>query len=52
MFTFFQMATFCYNFIIVVDCMDFGNYKKALQESDRILKKHPDSNAAKVSEKR
>lgn len=33
---------------VLIDCLDYGNYKKALQESDRVLKKHPTSHNAKV----
>ena len=32
----------------VVDSLDFGNYKKALSEVEKVLKKHPNSNTAKV----
>ncbi|XP_067935539.1 N-alpha-acetyltransferase 25, NatB auxiliary subunit-like isoform X2 [Watersipora subatra] len=31
----------------IYDCLDYGNYKKALQESEKVLKKHPASNTAK-----
>ncbi|KAF6039923.1 psidin [Bugula neritina] len=31
----------------VYDLLDFGNYKKALQEAEKVLKKHPNSNSAK-----
>lgn len=34
---------------LFTDLLDYGNYKKALQESEKVLRKHPDSNNAKVT---
>lgn len=33
---------------VFADCLDSGNNKKAIQEADKVLKKHPDSLCAKV----
>ena len=34
--------------LLFSDLLDYGNYKKALQESEKVLRKHPDSTNAKV----
>ena len=32
----------------IYDCIDVGQYKKAILEVDKVLKKHPNTHTAKV----
>ena len=43
-----SLSELCIYNVILVDCLDNGNNKKALQEAEKLLKKQKDFPCAKV----